>query len=78
MGRWCVYFFGLWLFIRWLCCWRNFKQFLFGLACFITLIALFYAEKTGAAGMRGKSSNTNGRPKRKIQFRRLRSAAGAG
>jgi hypothetical protein len=32
-------------FIRWLCCWRNFKRFLFGLACFATLIALFYAEE---------------------------------
>jgi hypothetical protein len=32
-------------FIQWLCCWRNFKRFLFGLACFITLIALFYAEE---------------------------------
>ena len=36
---------GVWLFIRWLCCWRNFKRFLFGLACFATLIALFYAEE---------------------------------
>ncbi len=35
----------LWLFIRWLFCWRNFKRFLFGLACFATLIALFYAEE---------------------------------
>ena len=26
-------------------CWRNFKRFLFGLACFVTLIALFYAEE---------------------------------
>ena len=34
-----------WAFIRWLCCWRNFKRFLFGLACFATLIALFYAEE---------------------------------
>jgi len=32
-------------FIRWLWCWRNFKRFLFGLACFVTLIALFYAEE---------------------------------
>ena len=32
-------------FIRWLCCWRNLKRFLFGLACFVTLIALFYAEE---------------------------------
>jgi hypothetical protein len=32
-------------FIRWVCCWRNFKRFLFGLACFATLIALFYAEE---------------------------------
>ncbi len=31
--------------VRWLCSWRNFKQFLFGLACFATLIALFYAEE---------------------------------
>jgi tetratricopeptide (TPR) repeat protein len=32
-------------FIRWLCCWKNFRRFLFGLACFATLIALFYAEE---------------------------------
>jgi len=32
-------------FIRWLCCWRNFKRFLFGLACLATLIALFYSEE---------------------------------
>jgi hypothetical protein len=38
-------FVGLWAFIRWLCRWRNFKRFLFGLACFVTLIALFYAEE---------------------------------
>jgi tetratricopeptide (TPR) repeat protein len=31
--------------IRWLCRWRNFKRFLFGCACFVTLIALFYAEE---------------------------------
>ena len=35
----------LWIFIRWLCRWRNFKRFLFGCACFATLIALFYAEE---------------------------------
>lgn len=32
-------------FIRWLCHWRNFKRFLFGLACFATLVALFYVEE---------------------------------
>ena len=32
-------------FVRWLCCWRNFRRFLFGLACFVTLLALFYAEE---------------------------------
>ena len=32
-------------FIRWLCHWRNFKRFLFGLACFVTLIALFFVEE---------------------------------
>jgi hypothetical protein len=32
-------------FVRWLFCWRNFRRFLFGLACFATLIALFYAEE---------------------------------
>jgi hypothetical protein len=37
--------FCLWLFIRWLCCWRNLKRALFGLACFVTLVALFYAEE---------------------------------
>jgi tetratricopeptide (TPR) repeat protein len=38
-------FLGLWAFIRWLCCWRNFRRFLFGCACLATLIALFYAEE---------------------------------
>ena len=33
------------LFIRWLFCWLNFKRFLFGLACFATLVALLYAEE---------------------------------
>ncbi len=36
---------GLWLFICWVCCWRNFRRFLFGCACLATLIALFYAEE---------------------------------
>src|SRR5450432_2252993 len=31
--------------IRWIFCWRNFKRFLFDLACLVTLIALFYAEE---------------------------------
>jgi hypothetical protein len=31
------------LFIKWLCSWRNLRRFLFGVACFATLIALFYA-----------------------------------
>ena len=30
---------------RWIFCRRNFKRFLFGLACLATLIALFYAEE---------------------------------
>jgi hypothetical protein len=34
-----------WLLIRLLFCWRNLKRTLFGLACFATLIALFYAEE---------------------------------
>jgi hypothetical protein len=37
--------FCLWLFIRWFCCWRNFKKSLFGIACIATLTALFYAEE---------------------------------
>lgn len=32
-------------FVRWLCCWRNFRRFLFGLACLVTLVALFYGEE---------------------------------
>jgi hypothetical protein len=32
-------------FFRWVFCWRNFKRFLFGCACFATLVALFYAEE---------------------------------
>jgi hypothetical protein len=31
--------------IRRIFCWRNFKRFLFDLACFATLVALFYAEE---------------------------------
>jgi hypothetical protein len=31
--------------IRWLCCRRNFRRFFFALACFTTLISLFYAEE---------------------------------
>ena len=38
-------------FVRWLCHWRNFRRFLFVFVCFITLIALFYAEED----WRGKS-----------------------
>ena len=34
-----------WIFIRWLCCLRNFKRSLFACACLATLIALFYAEE---------------------------------
>ena len=37
-------------FLRWLCCWRNFRRFLFGVACVGTLIALAYAEEN----VRGK------------------------
>jgi tetratricopeptide (TPR) repeat protein len=39
-----VLIFG-WSIVRWLFCWRNFKRSLFALACFTTLIALFYAEE---------------------------------
>jgi hypothetical protein len=35
----------LWIFIRWIFCWRNLKRTFFGLACLATLIALFYAEE---------------------------------
>ncbi len=31
------------LFIRWLCCWPNFKRFLFVAACLVTLVAMAYA-----------------------------------
>jgi hypothetical protein len=34
-----------WVFVRWLCNRRNLKRTLFGLACFVTLMALFYAEE---------------------------------
>lgn len=37
-------------FVRWLCCWRNFRRFLFGLAVLVTLIAGFYVEEN----VRGK------------------------
>lgn len=37
--------FVFWLFVRWLCCWRNLKRAVFSLAFLATLIALFYAEE---------------------------------
>jgi hypothetical protein len=40
-----VVVFGVGNFIFWVFHWRNFKRFLFGCACFATLIALFYAEE---------------------------------
>jgi hypothetical protein len=33
------------LFFQWVRCWKNFRRFLFGTACFATLVALFYAEE---------------------------------
>jgi hypothetical protein len=33
------------LFIHWLCCWRNFRRFLVGVACFAALIALVLVEE---------------------------------
>ena len=42
-------------FIRWLWCWQNFKRFIFGLACLVTLIALFYAVEN----FRGKRAWEN-------------------
>ena len=36
---------ALWAAVRWLFCWRNLKRTLFVLACFATLVALFYAEE---------------------------------
>lgn len=38
-------FICLWLFVRWLCSWKNFRRFLFVCACLATLIALAYAEE---------------------------------
>ncbi len=35
----------IWLFIRWLNCWRNFRRTLVGLTIFATLLAVFYAEE---------------------------------
>ncbi len=37
--------FCLWLFVHWLCCWRNLRRTLIGLAVLATLIAIFYAEE---------------------------------
>jgi hypothetical protein len=36
---------GAFLFARWLCSWQNFRRFLFGVACVVTLVALAYAEE---------------------------------
>jgi len=50
-------------FFRWVFCWRNLKRFLFGLACFATLIALFYAEENWRGKHDWENSNANGRSK---------------
>src|SRR5690349_11525104 len=36
---------SLYFLVRWLLCWRNFKRFIFGVACLATLIAVVYAEE---------------------------------
>ncbi len=36
---------ALWIFLRWLCCWRNCKRFLLGCVALAALIVLFYAEE---------------------------------
>jgi hypothetical protein len=36
--------------IRWVCSWRNFRRLMFFIACFVTLVVLFYAEEN----LRGK------------------------
>ncbi|MGD0744298.1 MAG: hypothetical protein ABSA45_04000 [Verrucomicrobiota bacterium] len=36
---------GLLLFVRWLCCWRNFRRALVGVAILATLVAIFYTEE---------------------------------
>src|SRR6266704_1971509 len=41
---------GGYFFIRWLCCWRNLRKFLFGVACFVTVMALALVEEN----LRGK------------------------
>jgi hypothetical protein len=35
----------LWLFMRWLCCWRNLRHALIGVAILATLAAIFYTEE---------------------------------
>ncbi|MBW8864047.1 MAG: hypothetical protein JF609_03810 [Verrucomicrobia bacterium] len=42
--------------VRWLCCWRNVKRLLFGLACGATLLALFFAEEN----WRGRRAGVGG------------------
>src|SRR6266496_1290935 len=53
----CLVVFGVlvMLFVRWLCNWRNFRRFLFGIVCLITLVALLYAEEN----WRGKRAWVN-------------------
>ena len=36
---------GVVCFLRWSCSWRNLRRLFFGIVCFVTLIALFYAEE---------------------------------
>jgi len=44
-----VVFVGLW-FLRWVCCWRNFRRLLFGVACLVTLVVLAFTIES----LRGK------------------------
>ena len=36
---------GVWLVVRWFCCWRNLKRFVLAGACLASLIVLFYVEE---------------------------------
>lgn len=58
LAIWLIWVLCLWpliLFVRWLCCWRNFKKFAFAVLCLITFIALIGAEET----WRGKRALEN-------------------
>lgn len=70
--------FCLWLFVHWLCCWRNLRRTLIGLAVLATLIAIFYARGLAWQARVGKLQTRTGSQGHGVGLGQIHSPARAG